>query len=63
MADDPKVDERPGETRDGEGRPAPKFSAEEAAHRRQAGQRPRSVGDIVDDAFVQHAETLKRLGE
>lgn len=63
MADDPKVQQRPSETRDGEGRPAPKFSAEEAARRRRAGQRPRSVGEIVDDAFVQHAETLKRLGE
>ncbi|MCC4243542.1 hypothetical protein [Stappia indica] len=63
MDHDPKVEERPGKARDGEGRPAPKFGTEEAARRRQAGQRRRSVGDIVDDAFVQHAETLKRLGE
>lgn len=63
MADDPKVEERPGETRDGDGRPAPKFSTEEAARRRQAGRQPRSVREIAEGAIVQHAETLKRLGE
>lgn len=63
MDHDPKVEERPGKARDGDDRAAPKFGTEEAARRRQAGQRRRSVGDIVDDAFVQHAETLKRLGE
>ncbi|QGZ33807.1 hypothetical protein [Stappia indica] len=63
MADDPKVDERPGEARDGEGRPAPKFSAEDVLRARKDGAPRRSSEEIVRRDVKRFAETLKALGE
>ena len=51
------------ENRRGEPRRAPRFSMEEVKRRRRNGQKTRSLSDIIDKAFVEHAETLRRLGE
>lgn len=60
---DDEASKGPDETSCGEQRRAPRFSVEEAARRRENGFQPRSFSDIIDNAFVEHAETLKRLGE
>ena len=41
----------------------PRFSAGDAARRRENGFQPRPVREIAKDVMVRHAETLKRLGE
>lgn len=53
----------PDDTPCGEQRRAPRFSVEEIKRRRRNGEQTRSFSDIIDKAFVEHAETLRRLGE
>ncbi|WP_186394149.1 hypothetical protein [Stappia sp. TSB10GB4] len=62
-AHDDDASKSPDDTPCDEQRRAPRFSMEEIKRRRRNGQKTRSLSDIIDKAFVEHAETLRRLGE
>ncbi len=60
---DDDASKSPDDTPCGEQHRAPRFSIEEIKRGRRNGQQTRSFSDIIDKAFVEHAETLRRLGE